>query len=201
MYKYNFTLSGDIPTGYELHGFLEELHDLNNDYQLQIDIDADLLCFVTDEGSYSSATETALSGVITSHDKDVKKLNKAIRARKVEVEDYRNNLFFQDFVYDSSTFQGAREDLENLKEASNLCNTFCLAKIIDPEQPDFSVSWILKDNSVRVLDSTDMGLIVGYLSIKKQTLWHEARTIKQAIEALTTVSAVNSYDITQGWSY
>lgn len=140
------------------------------------------------DGTITWSTPSTISHIDSAKIKLISKLHK-----------HRDNLFFTNFVYNSNTFEGDAEAIESFKEAIETNNTINIANLQGGSITPFSVDWRDVNGVVVTLGSADFTAINLLLATKKTNLWTAAATKEVAIKALTTLSSVNSYDITTGW--
>jgi len=117
-------------------------------------------------------------------------LNAAKSAKKAEVDYERVRKYYTEFNYGGNTFHGDVEDIENIKEAILTANH---------KDGSYFKDWKTKTGMVS-LDQADFFAINDLLDTKKTNIWGASFVHKTAIDALTTVAAVEAYDITVNWN-
>ena len=132
---------------------------------------------------------------IDSYDHSSVILNSHISIKCAEIDEKRDSVFYQDFTYNGMVFDGHKQAIENIKEAIEAANSVAIAKLNNPETPDFTANWYIKDNSSYNLTGDDLTAICGLIATRKQNCWDNARTHKDAVESLTDASQVDGYQV------
>ena len=127
-------------------------------------------------------------------------LAEAIEARTAEVLALRTEKTFSDA---SVTFPDAAVkdiQIENEMDLFNLlANAVAgLAQVVSGK-PNESMTYRTKDKSVKPVKASEMVTIGLTIMAQKQAVVSAAWAHEDAINALTTIAAVEAYDITTGW--
>jgi len=205
MHKYCFDISQHLPNGYTSIVLGKEVKDhpnLENFSGYQIDQENDQICFVFSDQSHDPTKESYLTTILSNHDKAASDLAEEKEKANEIVNNLRYEKFYTDFTYDDSIFNCHESAYITIKEAVEVANMSTIAKILDPLLPDFSMTWILKDDTTKLLKFNDFFQIAIILSNRKTAIWFNAKSHKDAIDALLTIEAVHSYvenNLETGW--
>lgn len=105
------------------------------------------------------------------------------------IKNHRDWLEYAGFTWDNSTFDSDPQSQSRIQGGVQL------ALMAQQSNQPFSINWTLKDNTVRTLNIQDMLAVGQALASHIQTLHQTSRTLREQLNAATTVEQVQAI----GW--
>jgi len=194
MIKYPFY----FPADYDFECLKEEIKANIEDYK-SCSLSGRNLTVLINHDIYSQSTFDDINAVIASYDVNQKNLEIAINKKCNEITEYRERVIYSDFTYDNDIFQGDRESQESLEHTIEANNTNERLRVADPSIDAFSIEWIIKNNTKKIIYNTDIDAITLLLMNKNNeckinAFWHKA-----IVFSLTDIDDIENYDFSAGW--
>lgn len=172
-------LNAHIASWPSYESYLEEKPPIWN-YYLELDIDSTAL-LSTAQTTILTKPEFLGSSIIPDGGTD---LEKAKLKQWTIVKINRDIREFNGFVWDNSEFDSDPQSQSRIQGGVQL------AQIAEQASQPFSITWTLKDNSVRVLSAQDMINVGLALAAHVQAVHQIGRAVREQINLATTVEEV-----------